>query len=31
MRAGELLALQWCDFSWRGRYIQMQRNIVALN
>ena len=28
MRIGELLALQWGDVDWRGRYIQVRRNIV---
>ena len=28
MRAGELLAIQWGDINWRGRYIQVQRNLV---
>jgi integrase len=28
MRAGELLALQWGDIDWRGRYILVQRNLV---
>ena len=28
MRAGELLALQWGDIDWRGRYIYVQRNLV---
>jgi integrase len=28
LRAGELLALQWGDVDWRGRYLQVQRNIV---
>jgi integrase len=28
MRAGELLALQWSDFNWRGGFVQVQRNLV---
>jgi integrase len=28
MRAGELLALQWGDFDWRGSYLQVRRNLV---
>lgn len=28
MRAGELLALQWGDFNWRGRFVQVQWNRV---
>jgi integrase len=28
MRAGELLALQWGDVDWRGRFIRVERNIV---
>jgi integrase len=28
MRAGELLALQWGDFDWRRRFVQVQRNLV---
>jgi integrase len=28
MRAGELLALQWGDFNWRRRFVQVQRNLV---
>jgi hypothetical protein len=28
MRAGELLALQWGDVDWRGRYLFVQRNWV---
>ena len=28
MRAGELLALQWGDFNWRGGFVQVQRNLV---
>ena len=27
-RAGELLALQWTDLSWRGSFIQVRRNLV---
>ena len=28
LRAGELLALQWGDIDWRGRFVQVQRNLV---
>ena len=28
MRAGELLALQWGDFNWQRRFVQVQRNLV---
>jgi integrase len=28
LRAGELLALQWSDFGWRGGFVQVQRNLV---
>ena len=28
MRAGELLTLQWGDFNWRRRFVQVQRNLV---
>jgi integrase len=28
LRAGELLALQWCDINWRSRFVQVQRNLV---
>ena len=28
MRLGELLALQWGDIDWNGRFIVVQRNIV---
>jgi integrase len=28
LRAGELLALQWGDLDWHGRYINVQRNLV---
>jgi len=28
LRAGELLALQWVDIDWNGRFIVVQRNIV---
>jgi integrase len=28
MRAGELLALQWGDFNWPRRFVQVQRNLV---
>jgi integrase len=28
LRPGELLALQWGDIDWRGRFIQLQRNLV---
>jgi integrase len=28
MRAGELIALQWSDIDWNGRFILVQRNIV---
>jgi integrase len=28
LRAGELLALQWGDIDWAGRFVQVQRNFV---
>ena len=28
MRSGELHALQWGDFDWRRRFVQVQRNLV---
>jgi integrase len=28
LRLGELLALQWSDIDWKGRFIHLQRNIV---
>jgi len=28
MRAGELLALQWGDFNWQRRFVQVQQNLV---
>jgi len=28
LRAGELLALQWGDIDWCGRFVQLQRNLV---
>jgi integrase len=28
VRLGELLALQWSDIDWKGRFIHLQRNIV---
>jgi len=28
MRLGELLALQWNDFDWRGRYVLVSRSLV---
>jgi integrase len=28
MRLGELLALQWDDIDWNGRFILVQRNLV---
>ncbi len=28
MRIGELLALQWGDVDWRGRYVLVRRNLV---
>lgn len=28
LRSGELLALQWGDLDWHGRFIQVQRNLV---
>jgi integrase len=28
MRAGELLALQWGDFNWQRRFVQVPRNLV---
>jgi integrase len=28
MREGELLALQWSDIDWRGRFIEVRRGIV---
>lgn len=28
LRPGELLALQWGDVDWRGRYVEVRRNLV---
>ena len=28
LRLGELLALQWGDIDWNGRFIDVQRNLV---
>jgi len=28
LRLGELLALQWGDVDWQGRFVQIQRNLV---
>jgi integrase len=28
LRAGELLALQWGDIDWRGRFVEVRRNLV---